>query len=322
VSPAGARVLRYAPALVSALALAGVVGWATRQQLPALPAGIGLQLLIAGIGLYALATLVRCERWHRLLMLTGVPSARADAYGLVTVGYMANNALIARAGDVLKVVLTAGRTGAGGARVAGLAVGERGLDVLALIILFAAAALLSPRVEPAGTGAVLRDAAIAAAVVLVVATAAVLARRTRIVSAVWRQLVVAARALRPLAGRGGIALLAMSTVLWLLEAGVYLLVGRAVDVHLDLLACVQIVTLVNLVGLIPAAPANLGTFDAAVLFATRRLTSGAGGLAYVLALRLVLFVPITLVGLVVLVTRHGGLSRLRTLRLRPLSSEA
>jgi uncharacterized membrane protein YbhN (UPF0104 family) len=114
----------------------------------------------------------------------------------------------------------------------------------------------------------------------------------------------------------------MSTVLWLLEAGVYLLVGRAVDVHLDLLACVQIVTLVNLVGLIPAAPANLGTFDAAVLFATRRLTSGAGGLAYVLALRLVLFVPITLVGLVVLVTRHGGLSRLRTLRLRPLSSEA
>jgi hypothetical protein len=30
---------------------------------------------------------VSCERWHRLLVLTGMPSARADAYGLVTVGY-------------------------------------------------------------------------------------------------------------------------------------------------------------------------------------------------------------------------------------------
>jgi glycosyltransferase 2 family protein len=139
------------------------------------------------------------------------------------------------------------------------------------------------------------------------------------VSGAWRQLVVAALALRPLAGRGGIGLLAMSTLLWLVEAGVYLAVAGAVDVHLDLLACVQIVALVNLVGLIPAAPASLGTFDAAVLFATRQLTSG-GGLAYVLVLRLVLFVPITLVGFVVLVTRHGGLGRLRTRH--PLSSEA
>jgi uncharacterized membrane protein YbhN (UPF0104 family) len=321
VSPAGARALRYAPVLVSALALAGVAGWASRQQVPALPEGVGFRLLAAGVALYALATLVRCERWHRLLVLTGVPSARADAYGLVTVGYMANNALVARAGDVLKVLLTAGRTGAGGARVAGLAVGERGLDVLALLVLFAAAGLLGRGVGLPGTGALLRDGAIAAAVavVLVLATAAVLARRTRIVSGAWRQLVVAALALRPLAGRGGIGLLAMSTALWLLEAGVYLAVAGAVDVHLDLLACVQIVALVNLVGLIPAAPASLGTFDAAVLFATRQLTSG-GGLAYVLVLRLVLFVPITLVGFVVLVTRHGGLGRLRTRH--PLSSEA
>jgi uncharacterized membrane protein YbhN (UPF0104 family) len=321
VSPAGARALRYAPVLVSALALAGVAGWASRQQVPALPEGVGFRLLAAGVALYALATLVRCERWHRLLVLTGVPSARADAYGLVTVGYMANNALVARAGDVLKAVLTAGRTGAGGARVAGLAVGERGLDVLALLVLFAAAGLLGRGAGLPGTGAVLRDGAIAAAVavVLMLATAALLARRTRIVSGAWRQLVVAALALRPLAGRGGIGLLAMSTLLWLLEAGVYLAVAGAVDVHLDLLACVQIVALVNLVGLIPAAPASLGTFDAAVLFATRQLTSG-GGLAYVLVLRLVLFVPITLVGFVVLVTRHGGLGRLRTRH--PLSSEA
>jgi glycosyltransferase 2 family protein len=318
VSLARASAPRYAPAAVSALALAGVAWWASRQPLPALPAGgVGLRPLAAGLGLYALAMLMRCERWHRLLVLTGVPSARADAYGLVAVGYMANNTLVARAGDVLKVVLTPGRAGAGAARIAGLAVGERAFDALALVVLFAVAGLLDPRLAFAGSDAMLRDVAIAAAAGLSLGAVAVLARRTRLGTAVLRQLVAAVRSLRPLAGWRGALLLGISLVLWLLEAGVYLAVGRGVGVRLDLLACVQIVTLVNLIGLVPAAPANLGTFDAAVLFATRRLTSGGGGLAYVLALRLVLFVPITLIGLVVLVTRHGGLGRLRTLR--PLS---
>jgi uncharacterized membrane protein YbhN (UPF0104 family) len=320
VNLARARAARYAPALVSATALAGVAWWASRQQVPALPdGGVALRLLAAALALYALAMLVRCERWHRLLVLTGVPSVRADAYGLVAVGYMANNTLVARAGDVLKAVLTAGRTGAGGVRVAGLAVGERGFDALALVILFVVAGLMSPRVGFTGSDAVLRGGGIAGAAALGVATAMVLARRTRVGLAVRRQLVAAALSLRPLAGRGGMQLLGMSIALWLAEAAVYLAVGRAVGVRLDLLACVQIVTLVNLVSLIPAAPASLGTFDAAVLFATQRLTSGSG-LAYVLVLRLVLFVPITLIGLVVLVTRHGGLGRLRTLR--PLSSRA
>lgn len=313
-----ARTGRYAPAVVSAVAVGGVAWWASSQRLPALSGGdVHLSLLSAGVALYALAMALRCERWQQLLARTGIESERADAYGLVAVGYMANNTLVARAGDVLKVVLTAGRTGAGIARVAGLAVGERAFDAIALVLLFAAAALLSPRLGFAASGALVRDGAIAGAAVVVLAVATLLARRTRLVLAVRRELVAGARSLRPLAGRSGAALLALSVVLWLLEAGVYLVVGRAVDVHLGLLDAVQIVTLVNLVGLVPAAPASLGTFDAAVLFATAGLTSGDGALAYVLVLRLVLFVPVTVVGLVVLVTRYGGLSRLRVRR--PLS---
>jgi uncharacterized membrane protein YbhN (UPF0104 family) len=319
VSRGRARLARYAPAVVSVLALGGVAWWAGHQQLPALPAGRdGLRALAAAPALYALATLVRCERWHQILARTGVASVRADAYGLVTVGYMANNALVARAGDVLKVVLSAGRTGAGTTRLAGLAVGERAFDALALATLFVTAGLLRPRLGFAGASAVLRDAAIGAAACLVLVAAAAVARRTRIGLATRRELGTAARSLRALAGWRGVWLLAMSLVVWLLEAGVYVAVGRAVGVQLDLLTGVQIVALVNLIGLVPAAPANLGTFDAAVLFATRGLTSSSGALAYVLVLRLVLFVPITLTGLVVLVTRHGGLRRLGLQR--PLSS--
>jgi uncharacterized membrane protein YbhN (UPF0104 family) len=319
VSLGRASLARCAPAAVSALALGGVVLWASHQQLPALPAGRDqLGALAGAVALYALATLVRCERWHQLLALTGVRSHRADAYGLVVVGYMANNTLIARAGDVLKVVLTAGRTGAGTTTVAGLAIGERALDAFALLMLFVLSGLLSPRLGFTGSSALLRDAAIAGGAGLAVVIAALLARRTRVAARVRREVVEAARALRPLAGRRALALLAMSLALWLAEAGVYLAVGRAVDIQIGLLGCVQIVALVNLIGLIPAAPANLGTFDAAVLFATRGLSSASGALAYVLVLRLVLFVPVTLVGLIVLLTRHGGLSRLRLQR--PLSS--
>jgi uncharacterized membrane protein YbhN (UPF0104 family) len=314
-----ARTGRFAPVVVSGVAVGGVAWWASRQRLaPLADGGVRLALVAAGVMLYALAMLLRCERWHQMLARTGIGGGRADAYGLVTVGYMANNTLVARAGDVLKVVLTAGRTGAGVTRLAGLAVGERALDALALVVLFSVAGLLSPRLGFAASDALLRDGAIGAAAVVVIGVAALLARRTPLGVAVRRELLAGARSLRPLAGRRGAWLLALSLALWLLEASVYLAVGAAVGVHLSLLDSVQIVTLVNLVGLVPAAPASLGTFDAAVLFATAGLTSGSSALAYVLVLRLVLFVPVTLVGLVVLLTRHGGLSRLRMQR--PLSS--
>jgi uncharacterized membrane protein YbhN (UPF0104 family) len=319
VSLAPGRATRYAPAAFSALALGCAVWWGSRQQLPVLPDGGAAWRLLAGaLALYAVVMLLRCERWHQMLVRTGVRSTRVDAYGLVAVGYMANNALVARAGDVLKAALTVRAAGVSAARVVGLAVGERAFDAVALIVLFAAAELLDSRLGPTASTGMLRGAAIVGAIAVALAAAMVLARSTRVGQAVRRQVVAAAASLRPLAGPAGAALLALSIGLWLLEAGVYLAVGRAMGVRLDLPAAVQLVTLVNLIGLIPAAPANLGTFDAAVLFATRRLAAGGSGLGYVLALRLVLFVPITLVGLIVLVTRHGGLQRLRTSR--PLTS--
>ena len=48
------------PAIVSAIAVASVVWWASRQQLPALPAAsVALPRLAAALVLYALATALR-----------------------------------------------------------------------------------------------------------------------------------------------------------------------------------------------------------------------------------------------------------------------
>src|SRR5436190_24217981 len=121
--------------LISVVALAAVVWWASRQHMPDLGDG-ALGTICLALGLYGLATLARGERWHRVLLLIDGRSARADAYALTVVGYMGNNTLPARAGDLLKVVLTSKRTDLSTPEVLGAAVAERVLDAVALGAVF------------------------------------------------------------------------------------------------------------------------------------------------------------------------------------------
>lgn len=124
-------------AFVSLVALAAVVWWATKQEAPELPSGAeGIAWLAGALLIYGLATLVRAERWHHILDITGVRARRRDCYGLTCVGYMGNNVLPARAGEVLRVVLLSPRCDASKRAVAGSIVAERMLDVIALAVIF------------------------------------------------------------------------------------------------------------------------------------------------------------------------------------------
>ena len=111
-------------------------------------------------------------------------------------------------------------------------------------------------------------------------------------------------------------------MLWLIEGAVYAVLGAVAGVHLSLLDGLYIMALANLVALVPAAPGYLGTFDAAVLLGVRLVTGGthAAALAYAVVVRFVLFVPITLVGLVALVVRYGGLRRMSVALRRPATA--
>ena len=81
----------------------------TRRELPSSRAE--LAALLGAIALYALATVVRAERWQRLLVDEGGDAPRGDTYALTCIGYMGNNVLPARAGDAIRVVLMAPRAG-------------------------------------------------------------------------------------------------------------------------------------------------------------------------------------------------------------------
>ena len=110
----------------------------------------------------------------------------------------------------------------------------------------------------------------------------------------------------------GVLLLAGTFVLWAFEAAVYLAVARSVDVDFSMTGALYLVALTNFVAALPAAPGSIGTFDAAVVWGAKRLgASGSAALSYLIMLRFVIYVPITLVGFIILVAGYGGWSKLR-----------
>ena len=124
-------------ALVSVVALAAVVWWASKQQAPRLPhTPHQILALIGAIALYGVATLVRGERWQRLLRDEGGVPPRADTYALTAIGYMGNNVLPARAGDAIRVVLMAPPAHTSRRTVVGTLLAERILDIVVLVVLF------------------------------------------------------------------------------------------------------------------------------------------------------------------------------------------
>ena len=302
-------------ALVSLVALAAVVLWASKQESPHIPTGGDtVAWLAAGVGLYVLATLVRAERWHQILDHTGVTTKRTDCYALTTVGYMGNNVLPARAGEALRVVLLSPRCDAGKRTLISSIVAERVLDAIALLTIFIVtvyAVLNTADVLP--TNRPVLVTAIGVLLLLAAAAAIWVLRKHHFFERVRDWLRPLADSPRAVVSRWGLVLLGVTCVLWTIEGSVYWSVAQAIDMNIGIGGALYLVALTNFVAALPAAPGSLGTFDAAVAWGTHRLgVAGSVAVSYVILIRFVLYVPITLVGLVVLVTRYGGWSRLRS----------
>ena len=302
-------------ALVSVVALAAVVWWASHQESPHIPTGgDAIAWMVAALGLYVVATLVRAERWHQILEHTGVNAKRSDCYALTTVGYMGNNVLPARAGEALRVVLLSPRCNAGKRTIISSIVAERVLDVIALLTIFIATVygvLSTSEVLP--TDRPLLVTGIGILLILAGAITIWVLRRHHVFERVRNWLRPLADSPRALVSRWGLVLLAGTFLLWTVEASVYWTVARAIELDISISGALYLVALTNFVAALPAAPGSIGTFDAAVAWGADKLgATGSMAVSYVILVRFVLYVPITIVGLVVLVTRYGGWSRLRS----------
>lgn len=299
--------------LFSVVALGAVVWWASHQDAPKVPSGSdAIGWLALALGLYALATVVRAERWHAILEESRIDARRTDCYGLSTVGYMGNNVLPARAGEALRVVLLDGKTGAGKRKILGTIVVERLLDLLVLVIIFVLTVYLVLEGDVVPTDEPLLIAGIGFAALALAGTALWLVHRRGGLRRLREIVSPLAHAPRALMNRRGVMLLIVTFALWSIEAAVYLSVARAIDLDISVSGALYLVALTNFVAALPAAPGSIGTFDAAVAFGAKALgAAGSVAITYLLLLRFILYVPITIVGLIVLVTRYGGWARLR-----------
>ena len=298
--------------VVSVAALAAVGIWASGQDAPRFPSGAGAwSLLLGAIALYAVATLARGWRWDHILRHAAVGHDSRDAYALVPVGYMGNTVLPARGGEVMRIVLLGRRSGARRREVLGTVVSERTLDAVSLALLFVLLALLG--IEDTSLGDTAAPLAAAALVAGALALTVYLALRRRghfeRFAALVRPVMGAAK---PLLGKAGAVLLAATLGVWLLEGVIFYLVAQSLSLDVGVVDGCLLLVLSAFFSLIPAAPGYVGTFDAAVVFGLHAMSvEGGQAIAFALLVRFVLFVPITLCGLLVLLTRYGGLRRAR-----------
>jgi uncharacterized membrane protein YbhN (UPF0104 family) len=294
-----------------------VIWWASKQQAPRLPTDAGgILALVGAVALYGVATLMRAERWERILRRADVKAKRADVYALTPIGYMGNNVLPARGGELLRTFLLGSRTeGSTKRTILGTILAERVLDAVALgiILVVLASNLLSELPAPSTT---LLLAGAAVLVLLIAAAAVALIKYRERLFFVLESLKPMAQPTKQLLSSHGVTLLVLSLVVWCVEASVYIAVGHAVGIHLGLQDGLEVVAFTNAAALIPAAPGYIGTYDAAVIFAVNAVTNASRSavLSYLILLRFVLFVPITVVGFVLLVVRYGGLARIRAAR--------
>ncbi len=312
----GHRVVRLlaGPAL-SACSLAAVVWWALHQQAPRVPTSTrSLLLLLLALLVYACVTAVRGVRWHVILRKGGIHVSMADTQALIVVGYMGNTVLPVRGGELLRVILMGRQTGSSRATILGTIVAERLLDVVALLAMLLLLALVTTTGVRSAS-----DLSYTAAIVLVLLALLLLvgwrlarAGRLRGLSSHVSALTLASRNLLSVQG---IWLALLTALVWMGEGLVYWVVGRALGLHFDLLQGCFLVVLASLAATIPAAPGYAGTYDAAIQIGLGALhVHGGRAVTFGLLARLLIFVPITVLGLILMVFRYGGLASLGRLR--------
>jgi uncharacterized protein (TIRG00374 family) len=290
-------------------------------------------LIFAAVWFFASVVVIGL-RWQYLLRsIRVVPLWRLVE--LVCIGYTGNNVYPLRAGEVLRVYLLQRNHGVSFTRGMVVALAERIFDGLVMLtFVFISLALLND------TSPILRTVALATAPIFLVALIVffVLAAKPqmlrRLVETVTRVLPGKLReiALRLsdeiLAGLEGfrtasdlIGTIVASYVSWILEGSVYWIVALAFNLQIDFATILLMVGVVNLAGLIPASPGQVGVFEFFVITVLATVgISEAQASAYALVVHLVVWLPVTLLGFILLA--REGLNINAVARARELENKA
>jgi uncharacterized protein (TIRG00374 family) len=260
----------------------------------------------------------RGARWRVLLApIASLPYRRVLSYTLI--GYLANNVLPARLGELYRSHALGEGEGVSRTTVLGTVVVERIVDTV-MVVAIAAAAVLILSVRGVMSNAVLIGLAFVSLLVIglglgVAAHRLPGASRVTEIVARWPRALELARRLREglavaVRPRTLVGALVFSALAWTASIGTFLAAGQAVGVQLSLAQAALLTSGVALVTIIPAGPGFVGTFELTVV----EIAAGFGisrDAAFAVGLRAhVMILGVTSVGgVIALFARRGRQAR-------------
>ncbi|GAC1315637.1 MAG: lysylphosphatidylglycerol synthase transmembrane domain-containing protein [Chloroflexota bacterium] len=273
--------------------------------------------LLPAVALYFLGVWIRSARWG--VLLPGYHTPVSSLFRALIVGFTVNNLLPLRLGEVARAYLLARWAAIPyGTTVASLVV-ERVLDGLSLAILLLVALLVVP-----APGYLLVVGALAVAGFLV--GAGVLALAAWRASAVARLAAVVARVLPHRVGallvrltenfarslalvhdpRRLARLLGLSLLAWCSELGLFYMLLISFGFSNQYPVALLVGSAANFATLVPSSPGYVGTFDSVLIRVLQDVTGVTTGqaAAFDVIVHLLLFVPVVLVGVLVLSRSH------------------
>jgi uncharacterized protein (TIRG00374 family) len=266
----------------------------------------------------------------RLLVSRDATLSSYRATSVVVVGYTVNNMLPARLGELARCGMLSELTGISFQQSAAVVISERLLDGLGILVLLGLAIPL--------TGSSLWPQqwlfmpiiffGIASAVMLLVVISPNYAiklttRVVRFVNPAWqdaalRLMISVINGVSYLrAPSHALAIFLITVLIWLLEAGLYLFLMPAFGVGVHFRSAISVMALTNLGLIIPSSPGFVGSFHffcmkALTMLEVPRVTA----LGYATVVHLAFFIPVTLWGLMIIVSMSIDFARIRRLMIR------
>ena len=266
--------------------------------------------LVPGVAVYFASIWFRSWRWS--FMLRDAKRVRAvRLYPVIAIGYMGNNVLPFRLGEALRAYILWRRERINIATSLTTAVLERLFDGVTMV-LFVVFGLLFIPMSPFFQNLVTAASAVFFGALVVFLF---LASRPRLMHRIAHSVIKAVMppgiretlfelvegvigglsSLR--SGRDVLVVFGVTLVVWLLESAIQWLVSFAFDLQVPYYGILLMGGVINLLTALPSLPGYIGTFESGGVQTLEAIGVASGPAAsYILVLRVVLFVPVTLLG--------------------------
>lgn len=287
-------------------------------------AGADYVFIVPALAVYFVGVWLRALRWQRLL----APLKSLSAGGLfpvVVIGYMANDVLPARMGELVRAYILSEREGISKSSSLATIFLERIFDGVVLLLFAAIVSLFIPFEESLQNIVRIASAVFALAILAIMAVALLPNVANRAVALLLK---LVPSNMRPRLGeiaaafvdglqalqRGRItaSVIALTAGAWVCEAGMYYIIGLGFKLGQPFYVFLLTTVVANIGTMVPSSPGYVGTFEALSVFTLGLFKVNPDvAMSYTLVLHVALLVPVTLLGFLYLWQHHLSLAIVR-----------